>query len=227
MTGVAMSFLDVGMSYGSKGFLHTRSKSVLQGVSFDIYKGETLGVIGKNGAGKSTLMKLVAGILKPDCGVINSFVDRVQLLSLQLGFINELTGRENVILSSLLLGMGRAEIERKFEEIVAFSGLENAIDDPLRTYSSGMRARLGFAISSQADPDILVIDEAFGVGDNAFREKSRAVITERMKSDRSFLLVSHSEGMLKEYCQRLMWIESGRLKMIGETDSVIEAYRNN
>lgn len=222
-----MSFLDVGMSYGSKGFLRARSKSVLQGISFDIYKGETLGVIGKNGAGKSTLMKLVAGILRPDGGAIESFVDRVQLLSLQLGFINELTGRENVILSSLLLGMGRAEIERKFEEIVAFSGLENAIDDPLRTYSSGMRARLGFAISSQADPDILVIDEAFGVGDNAFREKSRAVITERMKSDRSFLLVSHSEGMLKEYCQRLMWIESGRLKMIGETDSVIEAYRNN
>lgn len=225
MHGVAMCLQDVGMSYHGIFPFGKKAKHALEGISFDIYRGETLGVIGKNGAGKSSLMKLIAGIIRPDTGSVVSHVNRVQLLSLQVGFIHELTGRENVILSSLLLGMRRKDIERKMDAIIEFSDLQGAIDNPLRTYSTGMRARLGFAISCQADPDLLLIDEALGVGDSQFREKSRKVIYDRMQSDRAFVLVSHSETMILEHCKRAVWIDDGKLKMIGEAAQVVEAYR--
>ncbi len=224
MSGLAMSLRGVGLSY--HGLFQSSRKIALQNVDLDIHLGETLGVIGKNGAGKSSLMKLLAGIVRPDFGSLISHVDRVQLLSLQVGFVNELSGRENVILSSLLLGMRKAEIEKKMDAIVAFSELETAIDDPLRTYSSGMRARLGFAISCQADPDLLIIDEALGVGDSRFREKSRQVIIERMGSNRAFVLVSHSESMIMEYCQRAVWVDNGCIKMIGSAEDVVSAYKS-
>ena len=149
-------------------------------------------------------------------------MSRVKLLSLQIGFILELTGRENVILSSLLLGMRRKDIEGRIPELIEFSELGEFIDRPLKTYSAGMRARLGFAVSRQADPDILL-----SVGDVAFRKKSKAVIEERMNTHRSFVLVSHSEAMLQEYCKRCVWIDHGSIKMVGETKAVIDAYSEN
>jgi lipopolysaccharide transport system ATP-binding protein len=225
MHDVAMRLQNVGMSYHGILPFGKKAKTVLQDVSFEIFRGETLGVIGKNGAGKSSLMKLIAGIIRPDSGQVVSNVDRVQLLSLQVGFIHELSGRENVILSSLLLGMRRKDIEQRMDAIIDFSDLQDAIDNPLRTYSTGMRARLGFAISCQADPDLLLIDEALGVGDSQFREKSRKVIYDRMQSDRAFVLVSHSEAMILEHCTRVLWIDDGKLKMIGEAAAVVEAYR--
>lgn len=225
MHGLAMQLQDVGMCYDGILPFGKKAKTVLDGVSFDIYRGETLGVIGKNGAGKSSLMKLIAGIIRPDKGKVVSHVNRVQLLSLQVGFINELSGRENVILSSLLLGMCRKDIEKRMDAIIEFSDLQEAIDNPLRTYSTGMRARLGFAISCQADPDLLLIDEALGVGDSQFREKSRKVIYDRMQSDRAFVLVSHSEAMILEHCNRALWIDDGKVRMIGGAAEVIEAYR--
>lgn len=226
MNDIALSLVDIGFWYrpliGSKAAV-----KVLDGVSFDIKRGETLGIVGKNGAGKSTLMKVIAGIILPDSGSILSYVDKVQLLSLQVGFMQELTGRENVILSSLLLGMRKRDIEQKMNEVIEFADIGDYIDKPLRTYSTGMRSRLGFAVSQQADPDVLLIDEAFGVGDVNFRKKSKFLIEERMKTDRAFVLVSHSDAMLQEYCVRTVWIDKGCVKMIGDTAKVLEAYNSN
>lgn len=226
MNDVALSLVDIGFWYrpliGSKSAV-----KVLDDVSFDIRRGETLGVVGKNGAGKSTLMKVIAGIIRPDSGSILSYVDKVQLLSLQVGFMQELTGRENVILSSLLLGMRRRDIERKMDDVIDFADIGDYIDKPLRTYSTGMRSRLGFAVSQQSDPDVLLIDEAFGVGDVNFRKKSKSLIEERMKTNRAFVLVSHSDAMLQEYCARSIWIDKGSVKMIADTARVLEAYNSN
>lgn len=222
---VAIRLDNVGFYYPAQGFLSRKKSWVLQGVSFEVYRGETLGVIGRNGAGKSTLMKLLAGMVLPDQGTIESHVGTSQLLSVQVGFVNELTGRENVILSGLLLGMARQQIASKMDSIIEFSELEGSIDEPLRTYSSGMRARLGFAISCQADPELLIIDEALGVGDSVFRNKSKRVIFERMKSDRAFVLVSHNEGTILDHCERAVWIEAGQVRMIGSAPDVIGSYR--
>lgn len=224
MNKVALSLDGVGFSYNTRSIFGKDSNAVLDNVSFQIMRGEVLGVIGKNGSGKSTLMKIVAGIVEPDEGKLRSNVGKIQLLSLQIGFIQELTGRENVILSSLLLGMRRRAIEKQMDQVIEFSGLGSFIDKPLNTYSSGMRARLGFSVACQADPDVLLIDEAFSVGDAEFRKKSKAIIEDRMQTDRSFVLVSHSESMLREYCARCVWLDAGRVVMVGETAKVIEAY---
>ncbi|MCC7517544.1 MAG: ABC transporter ATP-binding protein [Pseudomonadales bacterium] len=226
MHEAALSLDRVAFSYNARRLWRKGTDAILQDVSFDIKKGEVLGVIGKNGSGKSTLMKVIAGIVKPDSGDVVSRVKNVQLLSLQLGFIQELTGRENAVLSALLLGMRRKDIEERMADLIGFSELGEYIDRPLNTYSSGMRARLGFSVTCQADPDILLIDEAFSVGDAGFRKKSKAVIEERMNTDRSFVLVSHSESMLREYCSRTLWLDAGKVRMIGDTDSILKAYAN-
>ncbi|HNE26738.1 MAG TPA: ATP-binding cassette domain-containing protein [Pseudomonadales bacterium] len=227
MDKIALSLDGVGFSYNERALFAKDANTVLDGVSFQIMRGEVLGVIGKNGSGKSTLMKIVAGIVKPDAGKLVSKVDKIQLLSLQVGFIQELTGRENVILSSLLLGMRRKAIEQQMDQVIAFSELGAFIDKPLNTYSSGMRARLGFSVACQADPDVLLIDEAFSVGDASFRKKSKAIIEERMQTERSFVLVSHSESMLREYCARCVWLDQGRVMMVDETERVLNAYGAN
>ena len=226
MPEVVMSLSDVGVSY--HGLLPFKKKHwALQDISFQIFKGETLGVIGKNGAGKSTLMQVLAGIVNPDKGLVSGSVNRVQLLSLQVGFIPELSGRENAVLSALLFGMSKKHIFSRMDEIIEFSGLGKAIDDPINTYSTGMRARLGFAVSCQTDPDLLLIDEALGVGDKDFRLKSKAVILQRMQSDRSFVMVSHNEATILEHCRRAIWLEGGRVRMAGEADVVVSAYQNS
>ncbi|HSN17654.1 MAG TPA: ABC transporter ATP-binding protein, partial [Gammaproteobacteria bacterium] len=177
---------NIGVRYRRKaGFMRSNAFWALHDVSFDLKHGENLGVIGRNGAGKSTLLRLLAGILAPDTGSIVHRVERVSLLALQAGFIPALTGRENAVLSGILLGMKRAEVEARMDEMVRFAELENFIDEPVRTYSSGMRARLGFTVAFQADPDVLLIDEVLGTGDAGFKEKSAAAMQAKIASDKT------------------------------------------
>jgi lipopolysaccharide transport system ATP-binding protein len=216
---VGIAFLQGGL-----GLRRRRRFWVLQDISFDLYPGETLGIIGRNAAGKSTLLRLLAGIIRQDRG---AFVNRglsTALLSLQAGFVPYLSGRENAILSGLLLGLRRAEVENKMQAIIDFSELGDFIDLPLSSYSSGMRARLGFAVAYQVDPDILLIDETLGVGDEAFQAKSSRAMHERIRSDRTIVLVSHAPGTVQALCDRAVWIEEGITRAVGDVSEVLRAY---
>lgn len=196
----------------------------LQDISLDILHGETLGVIGRNGAGKSTLLRLLAGIVAPDRGVVINHGATASLLSLQVGFLPHLTGRENAMLSGILLGLTPGQMRARMNEIIAFAELENVIDAPLKTYSSGMRARLGFAVSFLTDPEILLIDEVLGVGDIEFRKKSSGLLKARIKSDLTAVVVSHNLQTIRELCDRVAWIQGGRLVAIGDTATVLRDY---
>lgn len=196
----------------------------LKDISLELKHGETLGVIGRNGVGKTTLLKVIAGIIAPDRGAIRNAGVSASLLSLQVGFVPLLTGRENAILSGMLLGAPKARIEANMDELVAFAELDDFIDEPVSSYSAGMRARLGFSVAMQADPDILLIDEVLGVGDAAFRKKSSDEIQRRIRSNRSVILVSHNTGMMAELCDRVVWIEQGVSRMQGKADEVLGAY---
>lgn len=214
---------NVSFSYHSPFRPWLKANTVLESISFELFPGETLGVVGGNGSGKSTLMKLLAGLIEPNKGQITA-AGKVQLLSLQVGFIPELSGRENAYLSGMLLGRSREYIASRINEVIGFSELSDFIDEPIKTYSSGMKARLGFAVGLMADPSVLLIDEAFSVGDKSFQQKSRSAIESRMMTDRSFILVSHSEAMIKDYCQRCLWLESGVIRAIGDTLHVLAEY---
>lgn len=225
---VLLRLNNVGVSYRKAlNVFSDERHQALSGLDFELYSGETLGVLGRNGAGKSTLMALLADIIAPDEGTIDRYTHRVQLLSLRTGFIPYLTGRENVVMAGLLLGLRRRDIESRMNSIIDFSGLGDKIDDPLRTYSHGMMARLGFAISIQTDPDVLLIDEILGVGDAAFKPKAVQVINERVKGDETVVIVSHVEQTLEDYCERVAWIDGGHLRMIGPAAEVIAAYRDS
>jgi len=217
---------NVGVSYSRRaGFLRNTAFWALHDVSFDLYHGETLGIVGRNGAGKSTLLRVLAGIMAPDRGAIAFEAGcRASLLSLQVGFVPYLSGRENAILSGLLLGMHRREIEERMPAITEFSGLGDFIDEPIRSYSTGMRARLGFAVAFHANPEILLVDEVLGVGDEEFREKSSQAIKERIHSDHTVVLVSHQVQALLDLCDRLVWVEGGTTRMEGDARTVMDAY---
>lgn len=199
----------------------------LNDVSFDLNHGETIGIIGQNGAGKSTLLRVLAGILAPDRGSVRSYAGSASLLSLQVGFVPYLSGRENAILSGILLGMTRREVLASMDDIIAFSELGDFIDEPVRSYSSGMRARLGFAVAFQADPDVLLIDEVLGVGDAAFKAKSAAVMREKIESDKTVVLVSHSEETVLDFCDRVVWIEHGVTRAVGSAEEVAQLYKDS
>lgn len=220
-----VSFSNVGVKYsiGRRAFKR-ESFWPLEDVSLDLYHGETLGVIGRNGAGKSTLLRLIAGIIAPDRGHISNHSKSSLLLSIQVGFKHHLTGRDNVIQSGLLLGMSLEKIESAMPAIVDFAELDEHFDRPISSYSMGMRARLGFAVAVQADPEILLIDELLGVGDSRFRKKSSQYLKERIRSNETVVLVSHDNSTLESLCDRLVWIENGKSQMIGETESVLKAY---
>lgn len=220
-----ISVRDVTVSYPIRtGMASWSTFTPLRDISFDLHRGETVGIIGRNGAGKSTLLRMIAGIIEPDGGQIINAGARVTLLTLGVGFTPYLTGRENAILSGMLLGMRRRDIVRRLPHIIKFSGLDRFIDQPLRTYSSGMRARLGFSVALQIDPDVLLIDEVLGVGDEEFKTKSTTEMKRLIRSDKSVILVSHALPTLRELCDRVVWIDDGQVKMIGPTDQVLEAY---
>ena len=197
---------------------------VLEDVSFQIEKGETVGLIGPNGAGKSTTLALIAGIVEAEAGdvIVNGRVS--PLLELGAGFHPDLTGAENIILHGVLLGLTRREILSKKKAIIAFSELERCMDQPLRTYSSGMVARLGFSIASHLDPEILLIDEILSVGDLSFQLKCNAKIDEFKRQQITMVLVSHSMDHVRRLCDRVIWIEKGRIVRAGAPSVIITEY---
>lgn len=197
----------------------------LSHVNLTVYRGEVLGIIGQNGAGKSTLLKLIAKVLRPTEGRVWVKGRVAPLLELGSGFHPDLTGKENVYLYGSLLGFDRKSMERQYEQIVDFAELWEFIDAPLRTYSSGMAARLGFAVATDVRPDILIVDEILGVGDEAFQKKC----TERIQSFReqgaSILMVSHVMEAVEKMCQRAVWLDHGKIRYVGDPKEAIAAYR--
>lgn len=197
----------------------------VKGVSFSVKKGEILGIVGKNGSGKSTMLKAIAGIFSPDEGSIDLHGNSVSLLSIGVGFQKKLTGRENILLSGLLLGFSEEQVRAKMDEIINFVGLGKFIDMPVKTYSSGMYSKLAFSITAILETDIMLIDEVLSVGDQKFKKKSY----EKMKSlisnkDRTVIIVSHSLDTLEELCDTVMWMHDGQIRRIGEPKPVLEEY---
>lgn len=218
---------DVSVSYWLKqGLFHRKKHYALRNVSFDLYPGDSLGVIGRNGCGKSSLLRLLAGVMTPDSGHIEGLdTIRTSLLSLQLGFLDYLSGRENAILSGMFLGLTRPEIETRMDAIIDFAELGDFINEPLATYSSGMRARLGFAVAFQVTPDILLVDEVLGVGDAEFRHKAIGVMRDCIRSESSTVVfVSHSAGQVRSLCNKVLWLDHGQVVALGETDEVVDRY---
>lgn len=223
---ILINVSNVGVSYRQRtGLLRYKRFWGLKDVSFKLYAGETLGVIGGNGAGKSTLLRLLAGIIEPDKGYIWRYPGVVaSLLALSVGFRPELSGRENAVLSGMLLGMKLAVVNERIEEIKAFSDLGDFFEEPVGTYSTGMRARLGFAVAIYADPDILLIDEVLGVGDESFRLKSQVAMREKIKANKTVVLVSHSMDAVRELSDRVLWVHEGRSVACGEPSWVVDGY---
>jgi len=199
--------------------------NALKKVSLKIYKGEKVGIIGSNGSGKTTLLKITAGITSQTSGTIKTTGKVVSLIELGAGFHQELTGRENIFLNGLVIGMDKEEIHKKFDSIVEFSGLGDFINSPLYTYSSGMGLRLGFSIAVHSNPDILILDEEIAVGDEKFREKAMNKINQFSKEGKTIILVSHWLDYIKTNCNRIVWLEKGKIKADGKKE-VIEIYRD-
>ena len=210
-----------------KGKIKHRDFWALRDVTLIIPQGEALGLIGHNGAGKSTMAKLIARVLKPTTGRIIVRGQVAPLLEFGAGFHAELTGRENVYLNGALLGFSRHEMDEKFKSIVDFAELWDFIDAPMRTYSSGMWARLGFAVATDVKPDILIIDEVLSVGDESFQRKSAARMQEFRDMGATILLVSHNMPIIEQMCHRAAWLDHGRLMEAGSPGDVIQAYRSH
>ena len=222
ITGGIKNFL-FHLSRGISSLKNSRFEA-LRDISFEVYKGETFGIIGRNGAGKSTTLGLIAGVLKPSKGKVTVKGRISPLLELGAGFHPELTGRENVMLNGVLLGLTRIKVLKKMDEIIEFSELGEFIDQPMRVYSSGMLARLGFSVISSLEPEILLIDEILAVGDMNFQKKCLDKMMGFKKSGVTMVFVSHSMQDIERICDRVMWIESHIIKMIGEPKAVVDSY---
>lgn len=234
---IALEIKDLHISYRclksfsiKKSLLHLKKADstvfeAVRGVSFSVPKGEILGVVGKNGSGKSTMLRAIAGIFSPDEGVIDLHGNSVSLLSIGVGFQKALTGRENIILSGMLLGFTEAQVREKMDEIVEFANLGNFIDMPVKTYSSGMHSKLAFSITAILEADIMLIDEVLSVGDAKFKKKSYNKMKELISNeDRTVLIVSHNSDTLRQLCTSVLWLHEGEMKMIGKPEEVLPAY---
>ena len=197
----------------------------LRGISFEVKKGEIMGIVGKNGSGKSTLLRAIAGIFSADSGSIELESDSVSLRSIGVGFQKKLSGRENIILSGMLLGFSEQQVRDKMDEIIAFANLGKFIDMPVKTYSSGMYSKLAFSITAVLETDIMLIDEVLSVGDAKFKKKSYKKMQELiMDENRTVVIVSHSTETLEKLCTSLLWLHEGEIKMQGDTKTVLDAY---
>jgi ABC-type polysaccharide/polyol phosphate transport system ATPase subunit len=238
---LAVSVKDLGLTYRTsidkkptlkariktlgRGKKYTRIVQALTDVSIDVHYGTVLGIIGSNGAGKSSLMRVISGIVPPTQGRVEVYGSVSTLLALGVGFNPSMTGRDNVYLGGLAAGMSRDEIDNNFDAIAEFSELGEAIDAPMRTYSSGMFARLAFSVAAVVEPDILIIDEALSTGDAKFKEKSLNRIKELRTADRALILVSHALATIEDICNEVVWLNKGKLMMRGNPSEVIAAYR--
>ena len=198
--------------------------TALDNISLTIPAGHTYGVIGRNGSGKSTALKIVAGITKPTTGQVRVRGRISALIELGAGFHPEISGRENVYINGTMLGLSKREIARRFDEIVAFAELENFIDAPVKTYSSGMYMRLGFAVAIHADPEVLLVDEVLAVGDEGFNRKCLDKFAELRRAGKTILLVTHSLGVVERFCDTALWLDRGRARAHGDPRRVIGAY---
>lgn len=197
----------------------------IKGISFDVKKGEILGIIGSNGSGKSTLLRALAGIFSADSGSIELYSSSVSLIAIGKGFDKKLTGRENIRLTGMLLGFSKEMIEKKMPRIIKFADLGNFIDMPVKTYSSGMFSKLAFSINTILLTDIILIDEVLSVGDAKFRKKSEKRMKKIISDEkRTVIIVTHSMDYVKKMCHRVLWLEQGNIKMIGDSDTVVSAY---
>ena len=213
-----------------KSLFHLRKSKLevyeaLRGISFEVKKGEIMGIVGKNGSGKSTLLRAIAGIFSADSGSIELESDSVSLLSIGVGFQKKLSGRENIILSGMLLGFSEQEVRDKMDEIIEFANLGKFIDMPVKTYSSGMYSKLAFSITAVLETDIMLIDEVLSVGDAKFKKKSYKKMQELiMDENRTVVIVSHSTETLAKLCTSLLWHHEGENKMKGDTKIVLDVY---
>jgi lipopolysaccharide transport system ATP-binding protein len=198
--------------------------TALKNISFEVSAGETVGIIGKNGAGKSTILGLLAGVLKPSSGQVTVAGRIAPLLELGAGFHPELSGRENILLNGILLGMLKREVEEKIDSIIAFSELGKFIDQPIRTYSSGMLARLGFSVAVHCEPDILLLDEVLSVGDQGFQKKCIEKMMGFKRNGKTIVFVSHNSDEILKVCDRVIWIDKGIVYREGRVDQVINEY---
>jgi ABC-2 type transport system ATP-binding protein/lipopolysaccharide transport system ATP-binding protein len=196
----------------------------LRDVSLEIMEGDTMGIVGRNGAGKTTFLKAVARIVQPTTGLVRARGRVGALLEVGTGFHPELTGRENVYLNGVILGMSRREVRRRFDDIVAFAGVERFLDTPLKRYSSGMYLRLAFAVAAHVEPDVLIVDEVLAVGDAEFQRRCVGRIGELGREGRTVLFVSHDTGAVGQLCRRAVWLEQGRVQRVGEANAVIDEY---
>lgn len=236
MSDIAIEVKDVSIHYRilnnisvQKSFFRKKVRSevfeAVKHVSFAVESGGILGIIGKNGSGKSTLLRSIAGVFSPNTGIVDLKGHSVSLMALGVGFKENLTGRENIILSGMLLGFSEREIEERSQEIIDFAEIGDFIDRPVRTYSSGMHSKLAFSITAALKTDIMLVDEVLSVGDERFRKKSLAKMKELIRDrSRTVIIVSHSMETLRELCGRIMWLHDGEVREIGDTSSVLGHY---
>ncbi len=219
-----MSNMSLAKSFRKGEIKRANVVRAVDNVSFTVNQGEILGIVGRNGSGKTTLLRSIAGIFQPDEGTINLFGNRVSLMAIGIGFNGNNTGRENILKSGMLLGCKLEYVKEHMNDIIEFSELGDFIDRPVRTYSSGMYSKLSFAVTAILDTDIMLVDEVLSVGDERFRKKSYKKMEELMLSDRTVLIVSHATDTLKKFCNKILWINDGKLVKYGDTEEVLCEY---
>ncbi|WP_165787134.1 ABC transporter ATP-binding protein [Pseudohalioglobus lutimaris] len=224
---VMLELQDVSLSFrSSKGSFDDGVHHVLDGVSFKLYENETLGIVGRNGVGKTTMLRIMAGILAPTSGTVITRPDvAASLLTIGLGHRLDLNGRDNALLSAMLQGASKSEALGYLEEIKAFSELGDSFEEPVKTYSAGMKSRLGFTTALLTHVDILLVDEILSVGDAEFRQKAEQAMKQRISGNQTVVFVSHSNAQVKELCDRVLWIDKGKIRAEGDPEDTLAQYR--